>query len=394
MEKTIYFVYILSNMRYNPFNPQQPARPDFFVGREPEITQFEKFLNQTIHGSPMNMSITGNRGIGKTSVLIKFESIAKNNNCLVLRLSNYEGNVSNIIEFVNFIISNLKRELLSKKPLAKITELVSTIKPTISWQDIRISVEKKDVVEEMVRQKLKKIWAETKDDYNAIVILIDEAESLEKIEGVLPLLREVFQRLSTEANYMVVLAGKLNFPERMSESFSPLNRFFPVHRLTPFNYEEIKIYVEKKLNTVNAGIDEEALHYLAKKSEGHPYVLVCMLYTLFDFLRDDESHIAMETVFRATEKMDATLEQDFFSPMYHPLTNKAKEVINVIAKNIQGINFSFREAVAWSKMERNYLSPYIQELLRKGILNKPERGQYQVFHPLFLEYIKRQITSD
>jgi Cdc6-like AAA superfamily ATPase len=75
-------------MRFNPFNPQQPARPDFFVGRAEELEKFEQNLLQTIHDSPMNMAITGNRGIGKTSTLIKFEEIAKRHNCLVVRLSN------------------------------------------------------------------------------------------------------------------------------------------------------------------------------------------------------------------------------------------------------------------------------------------------------------------
>ena len=56
-------------MRYNPFNPQQPARPEFFVGREPEIVEFEKFLSQTTHASPMNLSITGNRGTTKTVLM-------------------------------------------------------------------------------------------------------------------------------------------------------------------------------------------------------------------------------------------------------------------------------------------------------------------------------------
>ena len=84
MGKFIYFIYFLSLMRVNPFNPQVPARPDFFVGREPEIIQFEKFLLQTINNSPMNMSITGNRGIGKTSILVKFEAVAKKENCLVV----------------------------------------------------------------------------------------------------------------------------------------------------------------------------------------------------------------------------------------------------------------------------------------------------------------------
>lgn len=97
MVKFIYLIYFLSGMRYNPFNPQLPARPNFFVGREPEITEFEKYLIQTTHGSPMNMSITGNRGMGKTSIMMKFEQIATDQGCLVVRLSNYEGNVKDII---------------------------------------------------------------------------------------------------------------------------------------------------------------------------------------------------------------------------------------------------------------------------------------------------------
>ena len=102
-------------MRINPFNPQQPAKSDFFIGREPEITAFEKFLRQTISGSPMNMSITGNRGIGKTSLLIKLEESAKKEKCLAIRLSNYEGNVSGIIDFSEFLSSNIEMEILSKK---------------------------------------------------------------------------------------------------------------------------------------------------------------------------------------------------------------------------------------------------------------------------------------
>ncbi|HIH16072.1 MAG TPA: ATP-binding protein [Candidatus Diapherotrites archaeon] len=82
-------------MRINPFNPQIPARPQFFVGREAELDQFERWLLQTTNGSPMNMSITGNRGMGKTSLLVKMEQIAKNHGCLVFRMSNYENNIQN-----------------------------------------------------------------------------------------------------------------------------------------------------------------------------------------------------------------------------------------------------------------------------------------------------------
>ncbi len=383
-------------MRVNPFNPQVPARPDFFVGREPEITQFEKFLVQTISNSPMNMSITGNRGIGKTSLLVKLEALAKEKNCLVVRLSNYEGNVNNIIEFSDFISINIKTEILSKKPMdngiQKMFDWASSFKPQIEWNDVKISLEKKQLVQEYFRKRLIKLWEEIKKDFKGCVILIDEAESLEKIEGIFQFLREVFQRISMDANYMVVLAGKLNFPERMSESFSPLNRFFPVHKLESFKYDDIKNYIIKKLKDTTINIEEKAIKIIAEKTEGHPYVLVSMCFIIFETLPENDNIITEEIINRALPKIYLELEKDFFSPMFHPLTPKAKEVLFKICNSIKGLDFTFREAMKWTKLDGNYVSPYIQELLRKGIINKPERGKYQLFHKLFIDYVKKLST--
>ncbi len=380
-------------IRYNPFNPQQPARPDFFVGREPEITEFEKHLSQTIHGSPMNMAITGNKGMGKTSVLMKFEDIGRRNECLTLRLSNYDGNVKNIVDFTDYITANLKREILSRKPVGKkienMKDWIDTLKPTIGWKDARLTVERQQVVQEMFRERLARLWNETKEEYKAILLLIDEAESLESVEGILTFLREVLQRISTEQKYMVVLAGKLNFPERMSESFSPLNRFFPSSRLAPFNEDEVRSYIIRKLATVDVGIDDDVLQRIAKRCEGHPYVLVAMCYLLFDSLEEKETHLTEGILHRSEEKINARLAQDFFSPMYRPLTPRAKEILLKIASNIKGLEFTFNEAVEWTEKPKNFVSPYFKELLRKGVLNKPERGRYQIFHTLFLEYLKK-----
>ncbi|MBI2668844.1 AAA family ATPase [Candidatus Woesearchaeota archaeon] len=374
-------------MRFNPFNPQQPARPDFFVGREPEIITFEKFLVQTMHNSPMNLSVTGNRGMGKTSLLMKFEQIAKENSCLVVRLSNYESNVKDIIDLCDFIALNIKSEILSKKNLESLGEWIKAFKPTLGWNDFTLTLEKKQVAQELFRQKLIKLWEEAKPDFKAIVLLIDEAESLEKVSGALTFLREVFQRISSEANYMVVLAGKLNFPERMSESFSPLNRFFPTQRLKSLSRQEMKEYLERKLKTENVEITDETVNYIVEKSEGHPYVFVAMCYLIFDSLGEKDSLIDSTLIERTALKIKSHLAKDFFSPMFHPLSKKAKEILIAICKNSKKNEFTLKEAIKWSKETGSYLSPYILELLRKGILNKPERATYRIFHTLFLEYV-------
>src|SRR3990167_2758760 len=318
----VLILHIFMQIRYNPFNPQQPAKPHFFVGREQEVKCFENFLGQTIYNSPMNMTITGDRGMGKTSILNKFEEIADNQRALVVNVSNYEGNVKDVIELSEFLITNIQREIISRNPISK----------------------------------------NVKEMYTSIVILIDEAESLENMDG-LTFLREVFQKVQSNSNYMIVLAGKFNFPEKMSEQFSPLNRFFPAERLRRLTEKDVSNYLENRLNDTEVNIDKEAIYNLFKKSEGHPYVLVCIGFLVFDSLKTNEMAINSDVVERSIWKIRGKLSQDFFTPMFYPLSPQAKRIICKIAKEIKGLKFTMNEATLITNMPNNQLSGYFGEFL-------------------------------
>lgn len=378
-------------MRFNPFNPQQPAKPTFFVGRTEEVKTFTNFLGQTINNSPMNISITGDRGMGKTSILNKFEEIAIDNNCLVVKISNYEGNVKNVVEFSDFLISNIQTELLSKDVISKNVEnlrkFVNSLKPEISYQNFSLSIEKKQVIQEFLRERLSSIWENVKENYKAIVILIDEAESLEKIDALI-FLREVFQRVEAHSNYMIVLAGKLNFPEKMSESFSPLNRFFPALRLKKLKKEDVDIYLQNRLKQANTQIDYSAINSIYNKSEGHPYVLVCFGFLIFDSLNESEAKINKEIVGRCMEKIRRRLSEDYFTPMFYPIRPRAKSILCKIANNIDGLDFTFAQALKITGLKKgSQLSPYMLEFRNQGIIIQYQRGAYKLFHNLFKEYL-------
>jgi len=386
----VLILHIFMQIRYNPFNPQQPAKPHFFVGREQEVKCFENFLGQTIYNSPMNMTITGDRGMGKTSILNKFEEIADNQRALVVNVSNYEGNVKDVIELSEFLITNIQREIISRNPISKkINEFgkwVSSFKARIEVKGITIALEKKQIVEYILREKLEEIWKNVKEMYTSIVILIDEAESLENMDG-LTFLREVFQKVQSNSNYMIVLAGKFNFPEKMSEQFSPLNRFFPAERLRRLTEKDVSNYLENRLNDTEVNIDKEAIYNLFKKSEGHPYVLVCIGFLVFDSLKTNEMAINSDVVERSIWKIRGKLSQDFFTPMFYPLSPQAKRIICKIAKEIKGLKFTMNEATLITNMPNNQLSGYFGEFLKRGILTKPSRGVYWIFHTQFKEYL-------
>ena len=61
----------------NPFKPTQPVYRGMFAGRMNEINRIETVLVETKEGSPTNLMIVGERGIGKTSLLLFLRFLAE-----------------------------------------------------------------------------------------------------------------------------------------------------------------------------------------------------------------------------------------------------------------------------------------------------------------------------
>ena len=61
----------------NPYRPNSPVHPGMFAGRLSELQRLEAALQQTKAGSPVNFMITGERGIGKSSLLNYIKSVAE-----------------------------------------------------------------------------------------------------------------------------------------------------------------------------------------------------------------------------------------------------------------------------------------------------------------------------
>src|ERR1700726_580791 len=62
--------------KINPFRPNSPVNPGMFVGRLNESNKLENHLLQTQVGRPVNFLLTGERGIGKTSLLVYLKYVA------------------------------------------------------------------------------------------------------------------------------------------------------------------------------------------------------------------------------------------------------------------------------------------------------------------------------
>src|SRR6266498_834282 len=66
----------MPKMKFNPFRPNGIVPPGAFAGRYDELKCLERVLHQTKHGNAEHFLITGERGIGKSSLLFYMQCIA------------------------------------------------------------------------------------------------------------------------------------------------------------------------------------------------------------------------------------------------------------------------------------------------------------------------------
>ena len=97
----------------NPFRPGGPVEPEYFIGRKDEIKLFERFLKSTKDGNPFNIAVLGERGIGKTSLLRKFEDIGEKSGSIGVRGS-LDPSISNLPELCTYLL-----ELIREKGVGK-----------------------------------------------------------------------------------------------------------------------------------------------------------------------------------------------------------------------------------------------------------------------------------
>lgn len=63
--------------RLNPFVPNSPVNPGMFVGRLEEVERLEGCLLHAKAGTPSHFMVTGERGIGKSSLLLVVKAEAE-----------------------------------------------------------------------------------------------------------------------------------------------------------------------------------------------------------------------------------------------------------------------------------------------------------------------------
>ena len=97
------------------FHPTFGSRPSRIVGRNNEIEALLNGLHSARGSRERCTLLLGQRGMGKTALLLELEDLAKNNDYVVARVSNNEDMLDEIIELIQLHGSQFVQQ--RKKPV-------------------------------------------------------------------------------------------------------------------------------------------------------------------------------------------------------------------------------------------------------------------------------------
>ncbi len=180
--------------KINPFKPNSPVPTAMFAGRLDEVRALESGLHQTKHGQASNYLITGERGIGKSSLMMYLKH-ASNGDIESLEYGNFNfltiqiviSKTTDIITLIKLIEINIKREVgkteVIRNFLSDTWAFVQRIKVMDSGVNKKSELTELDLLLDELSYSLsetcKRLTSENKGEkkFDGIVFFIDEADN-------------------------------------------------------------------------------------------------------------------------------------------------------------------------------------------------------------------------
>src|SRR3989344_6675799 len=361
----------------NPYDPQTPARPEYFGGREQVLQVVQeriRLARDSRRGG--GVLIYGHRGVGKTSLLKKITSIAERKsesptNALVFyrRL----GRTTTDTELYALLNEELREQITQRRSLIETVRAAAKAVESIQAFEIGIDLQKNAA--ERTPYQLWKQSIRTLRNVDYVLVAIDDADFL-SIEAIGELKTIVEDTQDTPV--LLVVSGGIKFEEKLVDEYSPIASIFSgaSFNVGKFELKETTEVLRKPLADERTTWQDDAITELHKLTMGYPFLVQCLAQATYI------EHEALSKDF-VRDAVPASLRIGR-SWLDHEIPGASDEDVQSFVK-ISGIGKDVLQSVEMSRA--GVQSPYIGRLVRLGGFKKISRGRYQLIKsPMIATY--------
>ena len=386
----------------DPFFPNRPVKdPNLFEGRTEQIDEIVDALFQTKNQNPKHFIITGDRGIGKSSLLLQTKILSEGENSLA---NSY--NIDLGCDKFNFISSwtdVTDGQTLENLAKCLLTDLESTVKKIFSSLKFSIDlggfiqIEKNgeneksitDIVNEFVKN-LGTIYSNVhKENKDGIIIFIDELDRVSIESGVSTFFKLVTEKLNRENinNVIFAASGITGAIQKLGSEHESIERTFRDIPLPLFNETETKEILVNGFNKANFTFDANITELTYKLASGFPEPIHIIGSEMLSVSEDN--HICINDFEKAKIKVVTDVRKNKLQNILSSAGyGKYQSILEAMAK-FDNVNVPLDYISKEIKAKQNEFSSNIGTLIEKNIIRRVDRSVYSFVDPLLKEYIKQ-----
>lgn len=356
------------------FHPTFGSRPAQLVGRDQIIESFMEGLREPIGSRSRCSIIVGQRGIGKTALLLELAERAAREDYVVARVTAYEHMTEDILETI---------QMNGARFIPKEERHVQGFEAGILGFSFGLSFSEQTQKQYGFRTKLTLLCDRLAKVGKGILILVDEAKTSAEMRQ----LAICYQHLiGEEKNVALVMAG---LPHAISSILNDdvltfLNRAMK-YPLGPIPIIEIRNYYMQAFSKLGISCTEELCRKAAEETRGFPYLMQLIGYYLERNVRESKE-ITGEILSISGEQARLDMEENVFAPVLKPLSDNDLSFLMAMSKD-DGISRISEVGKRLGK-KNSFLQPYRARLMDAGIIESPRTGELVFAVPYLADYLQ------
>ncbi len=390
---------------YSPFTPGVPVPVEFFVGREPEITDMvTRVAKSTTMKTLERAFIAGERGIGKSSLCRMALRIAEEKH-EVVGLHVFLGGVTSLEEMVRRIFERLLQESRDRNWFDGVKSFLGNHVKEVGLFGVSLAFDASagDLSQAVsdFGPTLRKLLSRIAHHRKGMMIVLDDLNGLASSHTFANWLKSLVDEIATAREPLPLTLVLVGLPDRRRELIArqpSLDRVFDLITIRPFSEPETRHFYQHALAKVNVQVTSGALDLLWRFSGGYPVFLHEIGDAVFNVDSDGtiDENDALSGVLSAARVIGAKyIEPKVLDAIW---SDRYRGILKQLI--VRPMEHSFSKADLLRRIspeQAKVLNNFLQKMKQLGVvLQSPDmgRGHYRFASELYALFFYLQAVSD
>lgn len=385
----------------DPFFPNRPVDdPERFSGRDYQVDEVVDSLYQTANDNPKHTIITGDRGMGKSSLLLQTKLLATGDNRLADRLNVDLGydkfdfivawHDANVDQTPQNIVSGLLRDLETN-----MSKFFGKFNLELELYGLKINSNKEeskksvtDLVNDFCDLIKKSYKPVSEGKKQGILLFVDELDRVKPDSGIGSFFKLCTEKLNREGLKKVSFfcAGITGAVQKLEEDHASIFRTLrdiPIPRLSK---EETTSILQKGFEKCGFTYEREVSESVYKLSVGFPEPVHILGSEMLSVSEDN--HLTLSDYENAKKRVVTDVRRNKLESLLKRAGYGKYQLILQAMSTYEGSYVPLEFISNHIGYDQNQFSTNISNLIDRETISRVDKGVYTFVDPLLKEYIR------